>query len=392
MNSISDFLSSEMRADLEQPARTACRTVLGLQSGERVLIITNPEPDVFAIAAAFHQAAAQEGAVPVFLVQPVKQQLEEGEEAVFGAIGSEPDVVLSLTRFKMGKDRRGIVNPYPRKQESSPEEKTYDNLFHYLLFGKRSLRGAWSPGITRDIFRRTVDIDYTELRRKAAAVQQLLDTAVAARITSEAGTDISLGLRGRRAILDNGDFTRPGTGGNLPAGEAFISPALKTAEGRIVFDGSITTLRGDLMIDSPVAVEVSGGYVKKVFSAGGMPNEAAEILQETLDRSAENARRCEAEGKLAEGQGAVYARNAGSIGELGIGLNPAARITGSMLEDEKAARTCHLALGSNYDEDAPALTHLDGLVREPTIELEMPDRSRKEILIRGDLHLPDGEG
>jgi leucyl aminopeptidase (aminopeptidase T) len=38
-----------------------------------------------------------------------------------------------------------------------------------------------------------------------------------------------------------------------------------------------------------------------------------------------------------------------------------------MLEDEKAFRTCHFAIGHNYDEDAPALIHLDGLVSEPTI-------------------------
>lgn len=38
-----------------------------------------------------------------------------------------------------------------------------------------------------------------------------------------------------------------------------------------------------------------------------------------------------------------------------------------MLEDEKAFRTCHVAIGANYDDDAPALTHLDGLMKEPTI-------------------------
>jgi leucyl aminopeptidase (aminopeptidase T) len=44
-----------------------------------------------------------------------------------------------------------------------------------------------------------------------------------------------------------------------------------------------------------------------------------------------------------------------------------------MLEDEKAINTCHFAIGHNYDDDAPALIHLDGLVRTPTIIAMMPD-------------------
>ena len=62
-------------------------------------------------------------------------------------------------------------------------------------------------------------------------------------------------------------------------------------------------------------------------------------------------------------------KNARNIGELGIGLNPAASINGNMLEDEKAFHTCHFAIGQNYDNDAPSLIHLDGVVRNPTIEL-----------------------
>ena len=52
---------------------------------------------------------------------------------------------------------------------------------------------------------------------------------------------------------------------------------------------------------------------------------------------------------------------------LGIGLNPRARVTGNMLEDEKILGTCHFAIGSNYDDDAEAFIHLDCLVNKPTI-------------------------
>ena len=40
---------------------------------------------------------------------------------------------------------------------------------------------------------------------------------------------------------------------------------------------------------------------------------------------------------------------------------------GNMLEDEKVYGTCHIAIGANYDNDAKALIHLDGLIKNPTI-------------------------
>ena len=56
-----------------------------------------------------------------------------------------------------------------------------------------------------------------------------------------------------------------------------------------------------------------------------------------------------------------------------------------MLEDEKAFTTCHFAIGENYDNDAPSLIHLDGVVRNPTIVLYYEDGSAKKIMEKGQL-------
>ena len=53
------------------------------------------------------------------------------------------------------------------------------------------------------------------------------------RVSAPGGTDIEIGLKGRTAKSDDGDFSRPGTGGNLPAGETFVSPENGTANGTI---------------------------------------------------------------------------------------------------------------------------------------------------------------
>jgi len=62
-----------------------------------------------------------------------------------------------------------------------------------------------------------------------------------------------------------------------------------------------------------------------------------------------------------------------------------AEIVGNMLEDEKVYGTCHIAIGSNYDEDVKSFTHLDGLVWYPTITAIYPDDSEETIMKDGKL-------
>ena len=60
-------------------------------------------------------------------------------------------------------------------------------------------------------------------------------------------------------------------------------------------------------------------------------------------------------------------RNARALGELGIGINPAATMTCNMLEDEKVWRTVHFAIGMNLDNDGQAFIHQDCLVKRPSL-------------------------
>ena len=238
----------------------------------------------------------------------------------------------------------------------------YDHVFHYQLHGARTLRAFWSPSATVEMFKATVPIDYRELRGRCERLKAILDGATEVRVTNPKGTDIRLGIKGRSAKLDDGDYSMPGSGGNMPAGEVFVSPELRTATGTIVFDGSISVASGDIVIRTPIRCRVESGHVVEI--EGG---EEAAALKTSVEAAEANALAMGREGKLPKDKAEEYARNARNIGELGIGLNPRARIAGNMLEDEKAFRTCHFAIGHNYDDDAPALIHLDGLVTCPTI-------------------------
>ena len=99
-------------------------------------------------------------------------------------------------------------------------------------------------------------------------------------------------------------------------------------------------------------------------------------LRETIAAAEKMAYDFAVGGKIPKPDGPRYARNASNLGELGIGLNPQAQIVGNMLCDEKVYRTCHIAIGANYDDDAKALIHLDGLIKNPTITARTGKRKR----------------
>jgi leucyl aminopeptidase (aminopeptidase T) len=182
------------------------------------------------------------------------------------------------------------------------------------------------------------------------------------------------------ARADDGDFRARGRGGNVPSGEVYISPALGTSNGMIAYDGSIVVDEGEVVIRKPIVVDVKDGYISHI--SGGSE---AVALKKTISMAEAKAKKMVSEGLLKPAVGESYAKNASSIGELGIGLNRKARIVALMLEDEKVYGTCHFAVGSNYDGDAESLIHLDGIVKRPTIAAVSGSGKETQIMADGKL-------
>ena len=375
MDASSKISDIEVKIDpqLKEAARTAAESVLAVKDGETALIITNPESNVYSISLAMYDAILEFGGKPVILIQPYKTQLDFAEKSALGAIKSNPNICISLSAEKLGKDEVGI------KENYKLGEKEYDHIFDYLFRGKR-MKCFWSPSVTAEMFKKTVPIDYAKLRTECAEIKAILDKAISVRVTTEVGTDITIGLINRLAESDDGDFRIPGTGGNLPAGEVYVSPALGSSNGIIAFDGSISLEQGDLIINQPIMAHVKDNFVTNL--EGG---EEATRLEKTLQFGRDNALEMVKDGKLNPMAGDEYAKNARNLGELGIGLNRKAEIVGNMLEDEKVFSTCHIAIGANYDDDAKAMIHLDGLIKLPTIVAKYRDGTEVPIMENGKL-------
>lgn len=357
------------------PAENIINNVCKIKKNESVLIIANPATDF--IAQELYTAANQAGAKTSLIYQNSKTSFDNAEKTVLAAIGTNPDVCFSISENKLGKDPDATANPY-KNDNGEP----FTHIFDYLLEGKKSMRAVWTPGITEDMYNRTVNINYGELAERCKKLVKIFENAINVQVTAAGGTNISVPVYGRKLMNDDGDFSKPGTGGNIPAGEVFISPLVGKCQGVIVYDGSMTFSDGDSILETPITCKVENGYVTEI--SGG---EEAKRLLKTITEAENRSIEYEKNGKLPEGQGEIYKKNARNIGELGIGLNPAASITGNMLEDEKAFRTCHFAIGENYDNDAPSLIHLDGVVRNPTITLTYDDGSTRTILSDGTLQI-----
>ena len=359
--------------DLKRAASVAINEVLAVKDSESVLLVSNPDDDVRRIAEAVYNASIDAGGKTALVFQEPKTQVDFAEDSVIGAIEARPDVLISISRHKLGKDR------FRMKEPIEEGGKVYDHIFTYLWKTKR-IRSFWSPSVTAEMFSETVPIDYAELRSNASKLKKVLDKAESVRITAKAGTDIRMGLKGRETHLDDGDFRRPGTGGNLPAGEVYISPELEASEGTIVFDGSISAHKGVIIIRNPITAKVERNSVTNIEG-----EDEAKALENALEVSKETALEMVEKGSLTQEQSEEYIKGTTCLGELGIGLNKNAKIVGNMLEDEKVYGTCHIAIGSNYDEDVKSFTHLDGLIWYPTIVATHPDGSEETIIDEGKL-------
>jgi len=205
---------------------------------------------------------------------------------------------------------------------------------------KAGARFASMPGITEEMFMEgAITADYNEVERLTLEFTELLSNAKEAKIIKD-GYSLTMNLEGRKGIPSTGIYKNPGEAGNLPSGEAYIAPVEGTSEGEIIIDGSMV---GMGILEEPVYVKVKDG---KIIELKGKNTEKVNILLENDNNS--------------------------SLGELGIGTNPAARLTGVILEDEKIYGTVHIAFGTNtsFGGTIKADCHIDGVILKPTLYLD----------------------
>ncbi|WP_096395745.1 aminopeptidase [Halorubrum trapanicum] len=307
-----------MAADLSDAAATAVEQCLNVAPDESVVVVTDDEREPIG-EALYAAASAVTDDATVLRYPPAEQHGTEPPAPVAAAM-READVFLAPTTKSLSHTRaRGAAC-------------------------EAGARGATLPGITEDVFTTGLDADYAAIDAACDDVLAQVDSADEVRVTAPAGTDIAFGIGDREWLADTGMVREPGDFSNLPAGEVFVAP--ETATGTFVVDGTMMP-HGLLDEGQTLSFEVEDGVVTEIGD---------DEIQADVEAAAE------------EVGDAAY-----NLAELGIGTNGGVEeLVGSVLLDEKAGGTVHIAIGDNAgiggETDAPL--HLDGIIRNPTVHAD----------------------
>lgn len=309
--------ATDLNEKLVAAARIAVKDCMDVRAGETVTIITDENKRNIGVA--LWQAAKELGAEAMLAEMTPRSRNGEEPPAPIAALMAASSVVLCPTT-------KSVTHTEARRQACA-----------------RGARIATLPGITEDMMIRCLSADYQAIAARSRKLSDELQRGDLVRVTSPAGTDITLRRGDRYPKPDTGLYHETGSSGNLPAGETFFAPLEGSAQGYIVFEAAVA---GIGKLQQPIHIVVRDGMAVEI--TGGSE---AQKLNELVDSVGPDGR---------------------NLAELGIGTNDQAQITGAILEDEKVMGTVHFALGDNKSMGGTVAvsSHLDGLILQPTVYVD----------------------
>ena len=305
---------------VESTARRVARDYLGVAAGERFAIIVDTRTDR-EIPDALAAAASDLGAeVTVITIEPLPRSGAEPPPDAAQAMRTADIVLCAASTSLYHTAAKAIAQQAGARGDFNAPHRA----------------DAWRNG--------AMTADFFAIRKQAEMLAALWRGTREVRVTSPAGTDLRATVAGREPVAwRTGICLSPSEVSALPGGEVSLPPVEGTAEGVVVWERVASDLGA---LHEPVTIEIREG--RAVGIRGGA---AATRLREIVDA----------------------VRDADNIGEIGIGLNRAARIADEITEAKKAHGTVHIALGDSangYGGLVESDVHLDGLVMVPTVSFD----------------------
>ena len=104
-------------------------------------------------------------------------------------------------------------------------------------------------------------VERRDLGRK---LKEALDRGKELTVTGKSGTKLTCSIEGRNAWANLGEFTSPGSGGNIPSGGVNIFPLDETINGTAVIDISVKVENSTLKVGEPVRFSIEGGEIVSI--------------------------------------------------------------------------------------------------------------------------------
>lgn len=330
----------EVAENLKVSAQTVIKTCMDIRRGENVLIVCDPTTGD--IGQALHEAANERSDRVLLIVMPKARHHGEEPPSPVANLMRQQQVVIAPTRYSL----------------------THTRAIRQSVRG--GARVATMPGMTNEMFSRGgMSADFNEIKQKISDLTTYFRRRRIVHVKSEQGTDVSFEVNWREWKLDdNGICNRPKMLTNLPAGKAFIMPREGTMNGKVVIDGSWESN----LVDEPITLVIEQGMVMDV--KGGTT--AATIRQE-FGEAAKRLRTKDRE-------------NVWTVAEFGFGMNPQARLSGNVLEDEKRLGTCYFSVGDNTALGGTSAVgiHIPGVLKNASVWLD-----ETQIITNGEFTLWD---
>src|ERR1700676_2605443 len=308
--------------ELMPGARNAVETCLGVRPGEHVALIADEASRV--VAASIARALDDRHAPYTELL------LEEFGPRPMKA--APADVLEALETADVG-----VMCMTPQPGELGAR------MAIVRVVERRQIRYAHMIGVTPEIMQQGMRADYLMVDRLSDSLRERMLRAETLTVRTEAGTQIPAHFdRGLDWVKTSG-LISPRYWSNLPAGEAFTTPA--PVDGAFVshapagdpFNGKYGDLQG-----TPLFLEIDGARLRRVEC------ERKDLQQEFWDYGHTD-------------------ENSDRVGELAFGTNLGlSQMIGNLLQDEKFPGV-HIAFGDPYGNQTHAnwqsRTHVDVLTR-----------------------------
>lgn len=195
-------------------------------------------------------------------------------------------------------------------------------------------------GASEDSLRRCTETNYKRLSERCRKLAEILTIGRTLKLTTAEGTDLKVSIAQMHGAAESVPLHRDYACGSLPAGRAYVTPVLHSANGVIVLQ-SVLDQRS---ATPPLRLTIRDSKLAHV--KGGR---AAHVLRQLLRRDGARAR---------------------LVVEIGFGLNDKARLGESLLEDEKVMGTAHIGFGDYSGAAKSPAVYARGIINSPSLTID----------------------
>ncbi|MDI6785807.1 MAG: aminopeptidase [bacterium] len=231
---------------------------------------------------------------------------------------------------------------------------TSHTKFRDLLVNFAETRFASMPLFEPEMLFTSLNINWESLEKETLRLSNLLSNTKEMIVTSPNGTFLRLNTKDRKVFSDTGILNKPGSFGNLPAGEVYLAPNEGLTEGKLVIEWAPT-----FKLKSPIELIIKKGEVVDIQGK----DKYKRFLNEKFHSE----------------------YNSSKVAELGIGTNEKATKIDNIIESEKIKGTIHIAFGDNsaFGGRIKANFHQDYIIFNPTLKATFLDGKEQIIVENG---------